>query len=301
MRRAALDVYGLLVAVWENGTLRIALQGSTAPNARTGRVVRLLRELLPELGQARGMVFVQCDDIVHNPVGSLGFCRRRGEAPAVILIPDTYFLDSRGYADLRALAEGGGLPSWEERTDEVFWRGTATNHGLTAEGAPIQRLEQIPRVALCLRLRDVARTDAAIAAPWGFAFPAEAAVAWFNAERIFRPAVRPVEQARRRYLIDVDGVTNAWGFYEKLLLGACVLKVASPFEQWFYGDITPWTHYVPVAADLSDLEERIDWCRRNEAAAAAIARAGQAYALSFTYDDARALVLSALRRRFASF
>lgn len=87
-----------------------------------------------------------------------------------------------------------------------------------------------------------------------------------------------------RYAIDIDGHANAWGFLEKLILGCCVLKVASPYEQWFYGELQPWVHYVPIEADLSDLADKIDWCLANEQACEWIAGNGRTLAASRSYE-----------------
>jgi len=35
-------------------------------------------------------------------------------------------------------------------------------------------------------------------------------------------------------------------------------------HQWFYDELVPWEHYVPVAHDLSDLFEKIDWLREHD-------------------------------------
>ena len=86
-----------------------------------------------------------------------------------------------------------------------------------------------------------------------------------------------------RYQIDIDGNSNAWGFLVKLLMGSCVLKVGSGWKQWYYDDLRPWEHYVPVKPDLSDLEERIAWCLDNDEGAQAIALAGLKYAQGLVF------------------
>ncbi len=295
--------YGVLIALWDRGDVRFVLDGATAPNARTVSMIRLLRAIGPRavVGVERGAAFVQYDDFIKSDLCSIGFGRRRDEAPGVCLIPDAFFLDSRGYADLRTAAHAGQLPAWRERKDQLFWRGSASTNGRTSTGGQVTRLADVPRVALCLKLRDRPDADAAIFAPWGFEFPANEAIEWFRAERIFRPAIKPIAHAAYRYLIDIDGVANAWSFFEKLILGACVLKVTSAYEQWFYDRIEPWTHYIPVAEDLCDLDEKMAWCRENPEAAEAIAQAGQAFALSFTYDDAEDQIEAALRRCLVPF
>ena len=102
------------------------------------------------------------------------------------------------------------------------------------------------------------------------------------------------EHARHRFQLDIDGVANAWATLERFLCGSCVLKVASPFEMWFYPSLRAWTHYVPVMADLSDLDERLDWCRSHPRDAEAIAKAGRRFALDLTYDAAIAHSVDAL-------
>ena len=63
--------------------------------------------------------------------------------------------------------------------------------------------------------------------------------------------------------------------------------------------IEPWTHYVPVRADLSDLEERAAWILTHPDEAHQIARAAQAHARRYLTRDAaisalRSLLLQAL-------
>ena len=47
-----------------------------------------------------------------------------------------------------------------------------------------------------------------------------------------------------------------------------------PATDWFHQFLNPWVHYVPVATDLSDLEERFLWAERNPELAQKIAEAG---------------------------
>ena len=65
-----------------------------------------------------------------------------------------------------------------------------------------------------------------------------------------------------------------------------MLKVASPlgYRQWYYDDLVPWRHFVPVAADLGDLIEKIEWCRAHPDECEGIAAAGQALAMSMTLE-----------------
>jgi hypothetical protein len=105
-----------------------------------------------------------------------------------------------------------------------------------------------------------------------------------------------LEHAHYRFLIDIDGAASAWSFFEKLLLGGCILKVGSPFEQWFYSELTEWQHFVPVRQDLSDLFEKIEWCHGNQDEARAIGERAQQFAIHHTFKVARDVALDAVRR-----
>jgi Glycosyl transferase family 90 len=292
-----------MIAVQQSGCLRFITAAITTSNARTEPTITMFRQLLgefvenvrPPASRAKRILVIQFDDRIHHDIGSVAFCRPRNEAPAVRLVPDTYFFLSQGYRSLREAAAGKLLPPWEERKGIVFWRGSATNNGTALDGSPIESITQIPRVVLCRLLREIPSTDAAITAPWGFRFNANECVQYLTNERIFRPPLNIHHHANYRYGIDIDGVASAWGFFEKLLLGLCILKVESPFEQWYYEQISEWRHFVPVRADLGDLQSKIEWCLEHPRQARAIAEEGQRFALEHSFEAARQMALEAIR------
>ena len=63
------------------------------------------------------------------------------------------------------------------------------------------------------------------------------------------------------------------------LLSDSVVLMPRPFHEncWFYG-LEPGRHYVEVRRDMSDLEEKLEWCRNNDALCREIALEGQRYA-----------------------
>ncbi len=299
----AMSAFGTAIGIWERRGVRFVFEGASSPNKRTASTIRTFAEVIPDIARdyIRGALFIQYDDFVHNNMCSVGFGKRKDEAPAVKLIPDSFFMSSHGYQALRNAVHCKSLPSWNARQDVVFWRGSATTRGVSSTGEIVERLDQIPRVELCLVLRELANADAAICEPWGFQFDPDLTIKWFMKERISRPRTSPLSQAHYRYLIDIDGVANAWSFFEKLLLGSCILKVKSDYEQWFYGTVTAWDHFVPVLEDLSDLKEKIAWCRENTEKAAEIGARGQAFALSHDFAVAKTYMLEAARKCFIPY
>lgn len=50
-----------------------------------------------------------------------------------------------------------------------------------------------------------------------------------------------------------------------LLAGdSVVLKQDSSYYEHFYNELRPWTHYIPISADLGDLLEKIKWAREHD-------------------------------------
>ncbi|KAG8463440.1 hypothetical protein KFE25_004951 [Diacronema lutheri] len=110
------------------------------------------------------------------------------------------------------------------------------------------------------------------------------------------------EQAgRARMLIDVAGVTWSDRLPRALASGATLLVVARPHGSTDYLQpyLRPWVHYIPVAADLSDLSRRMRWCGEHEAECAAIAARGAALANTYASAAGSRCFLRQLVRAYA--
>jgi hypothetical protein len=87
-------------------------------------------------------------------------------------------------------------------------------------------------------------------------------------------------------LIDIEGV--GYSARTKLLLFTgrpLFLQERRHIEYW-YQWLRPWQHYIPVASDLSDLIERIEWANRHQAECRRIAENAQQFALKHLTRDA---------------
>ena len=70
-----------------------------------------------------------------------------------------------------------------------------------------------------------------------------------------------------------------------MALGCCVLRVASRYEQWFEPRVQPWVHFVPVAAGLSDLTNKVIMLRQTPELAERIAKAGYELAMKANFHN----------------
>lgn len=75
------------------------------------------------------------------------------------------------------------------------------------------------------------------------------------------------EQSKYKYLVYVDGHCAACRYGFMMRLGSVILKVAPrqvADRMWYFPLLKPYHDHVPVMADLSDLEEKIKWCRDHD-------------------------------------
>lgn len=210
------------------------------------------------------------DGVKLNGIVASG--RKKGTANP--LIPDLYFYCSEGYAQWKVL-HSTDTPPWDKRKRCAIWRGATTGRTFTAD-----TLRDNPRINLAYVCRDFPEIFDAKITHMAHVEGDTAARAKeiLQREGLLGNRMAPVDFRNFMFSIDIDGNANAWGFFEKLALGLCVLKVESPWEQWFYPDLKPWTHYVPVDPSLEDLVPSMRELLDNPKMAQAIAENAAAFA-----------------------
>jgi hypothetical protein len=232
------------------------------------------KECLPN-GVAKFQCIFQVSDSAREIPHSIAYSAK---TPEVSLIPDLHFWMHKGYFWRRQQFVNLGL-SWSERFPTVFWRGSSTGDAhLTMDS-----IRALPRFRLCeiaKRQGLSGKIDAKLSGIVQATNPSEAGnIRGFLLEHgMYSQSIPLAEFVKYRFQVDIDGNVNSWSFFLKLAMGSCVLKVVSDWQQWYYDELRPWEHYVPVKNDLSDFEERVEWCLNNDEAAQEIA----ANALRFT-------------------
>ena len=86
-----------------------------------------------------------------------------------------------------------------------------------------------------------------------------------------KPKMSSSEQSNYKYIINVDGHVAAFRLTYELGMNSVILLVDSEYDMWFTKLLIPFVHYIPVKSDLSDLLDRVVWCKQNDAVCKQIA------------------------------
>lgn len=208
---------------------------------------------------------------------------------------------------------------WDEKVNTAFFRGSATGGGTTIETN--QRL-QLAYLSNTWKLDPDMNGDAAgdgvpllnaEVTTWNLRDKKIAGkpMTFLRTEGLNFEAGRqhfiPIyEQSMFKYLLYVEGHCAANRYAFLMRLGSVILKVESRCvadQMWYYPILTPFEDHVPVKADLSDLAEKIQWCRDNDDKCRAIAaRAHELYEQFISKDaihDYMEMICSQVAQRFA--
>lgn len=67
-----------------------------------------------------------------------------------------------------------------------------------------------------------------------------------------------------RYILDIDGISSTWcATAWKMNSGSVIFKHKSVWTQWFHHEYLPGIHYVEIAEDFSDIDEKYEWCEEH--------------------------------------
>lgn len=88
------------------------------------------------------------------------------------------------------------------------------------------------------------------------------------------PTVSFEEQCAFKYLVNMRGVAASFRYKHLFLCNSVILNVESDWIEFFYPQLHPWIHYVPVEPDMHDLKDKLLFLREHDEIAKKIARQG---------------------------
>jgi len=194
------------------------------------------------------------------------FAAHKGD-PSGVVLPEAHFLARNYYRDLFREVERYSI-SWNTKINRAVFAGgghgsllsyyqNASSHQVPPDLVPRQQLAAI------------------------------AANSSLPIDIFLNQSINLKKQLTYKYLIDIDGEARTWdAFAWKMLSGSVLLEMESVWETFFTPFFEPWVHYVPIANDLSNVSEQIEWCLSHDKECREIAerarhRAYEVYALPF--------------------
>ena len=216
-------------------------------------------------------------DIGKSP--GLAYCDSR---PEFFLIPDCIYVPSRGYSFAREAYERDCV-AWQNRRPVGMWRGSTT--GIPSKPGDWMSLPRIKLCEISRKYKGTGLIDAGISSVVQFTDPG--VISEIKDSGLISGFMPWQHWNRYKYLIDIDGNSSPWSnLFQRLLTGSAVLKVESPsgYRQWYYDRLVPWANYVPIASDMWDLMEKIEFLNRHDALAERIGQRGAELARELSFE-----------------
>lgn len=224
---------------------------------------------------------------VHN-IGAAEFCRPPDASESALLDkePVVFWRGSlRGFSRL-----GGGFTNIRSLI-RSFQAGKIEKQELLAH------LHTVPRYNFVTRYFGKPGFDI------GFKQPPELAN-YLEIEEIARYEVAfapPNRQKQARYLVSIQGTDVGSSFGWQLSTNSVLLKEEYGWEVFFDCHFRRWEHFVPLAADFSDLPDKLAWCRDNADACAAMIGKRHAAVLCLLDPELRKEALRRVVARYTEF
>jgi protein glucosyltransferase len=170
------------------------------------------------------------------------------------------------------------IPPWNKKQDRAFFRGATTGGDYNATN--YRTFPRAKIVYFCKNRPDLC--DAKFTSIVHADKPARGALlhAFGTA-----PFVNIYQEAHYKYIILPDGngaPASRSGKY--FFTRSVILKPETEFQEFYYGNLRPWVHYVPLSSTLDDLESKLVWLRQNDKRAQRIADNAYAYGVRYLND-----------------
>jgi hypothetical protein len=158
---------------------------------------------------------------------------------------------------------------WENKKNIAVFRGSSTGSGVTIETN--QRL----KIAFLSNLKKIDKNDNLPYLDAGITKWNLRVKKLMNSSELktidihslpfgLVPYLKLEEQCNYKYIIHIDGHVSAFRLSSELNMGSVILLVESEWKLWYSDLLKPFIHYVPVSKDLSDIYDKIRWCKNND-------------------------------------
>ncbi|WP_167620250.1 glycosyl transferase family 90 [Paracoccus ravus] len=210
------------------------------------------------------------DDLrIELPVPVITKSRKISDFSQCVLLPLNY---NRHWGDI-SLVEDLDIP-FSQKDDKLIWRGATTGKFLPQGDEPYSSRAYVYKVKPKNENIDIGFNQTV-------QFPQDWPVLELLKGRL-KPPIKMGEQLRSKYLLSLEGNDVATGLKWMLYSNSVVIMPPPVCESWACESfLVPFEHYVPVAYDLSDLNEVYEWCVSHPRECESIASNGREFIKRF--------------------
>jgi len=149
--------------------------------------------------------------------------------------------------------------NWEDKKDIAIFRGKANGRGIDEYTNMRLKISKIKHIYL-----DAGITEFNMR-PRIFNEDGKCKIKNINTSNFnIVNSLTPEEQSKYKYVVNIEGHSAAYRLSLELSMGCVILLVDCKYKLWYFDKLVEYVHYVPVKGDLSDLIEKIEWCRNND-------------------------------------
>lgn len=169
--------------------------------------------------------------------------------------------------------------NWDKKIDKVMFRGATTDCGYNSQTSARYLVHKLSQ------MKEIPELDAGITKIW-FNDIKLANTSLHYPEKInVVEAIPFVKMSQYKYILNIDGSVTAFRISAELAFGSVILKVDSDYKIWYLDLLKAYIHYIPIKKDLSDLKEKIEWCKENQDKCRQIGINGRKFYLDYINKD----------------
>lgn len=211
------------------------------------------------LSKSAGLWFKNCDErYLGPPYPVLTKTREIDNTESKGILAPLNYLRHFGSVDEVSKADR----PWEKKKDNIIWRGATT--GIRRKsGRKVDRYDIVSRYF----------------SKYDFGFTSYAGK-WSkdnkkDISRYFKQPLHPLNQSEYKYILVIDGNDKSSSLSWILASNSIPIMPKPRFHSWLCeAFLLPNIHYVEIKDDYSDLEEKIQWCIKNDDVCESISKNG---------------------------
>jgi hypothetical protein len=185
--------------------------------------------------------------------------------------PNTFFHFARSQKYMRDITPD---TPWQKKISKAIWRGRTTG-GLFTNWTKFQ----FPRTRLVQVCQ--AHPDLCDAKFVGFPQCFDGVSDSFHLLNMTDSELSLAALLRYKYNVVPDGnAAPSSRLAAHLGLSSVIFKQESPTHEWYYNDLKPYVHYIPISYYFSDLPQKVKWAQRHDVQVQRIVRNANMYVKS---------------------